>query len=183
MIHKDDLKAVAKKKGLSTSETIIELFLRFDANGDQEIEFDEFKDMVKEVEKLREDPSKAEDYATWDSLFDIDPPKGGGLISWLRDANADQREKALKAAFEYFDDDSCGMIHKDDLKAVAKKKGLSTSETIIELFLRFDANGDQEIEYDEFKDMVKEVEKLREDPSQAADYAIWDGLFDIEPPK
>merc|ERR1719461_2497308 len=101
--------------------------------------------------------------------------RGGGWISSLRDAGADQREKALEAAFKAFDDDGCGMVHKDDLEAVAKKLG-KPSKQIIDLFMRFDDNGDNEIEFEEFKKMVEEVEKLK-----GEDLSTWDSLLELGP--
>jgi Ca2+-binding EF-hand superfamily protein len=164
LIHKDDLEAVGKKLGTPT-EQLIPLFMSFDSNGDSDIDFEEFKQLVKEVEKLRDN------FETWDSLYTA---RGGGWISSLRDTEADQREKALDSAFKAFDDDDCGLIHKDDLEAVAKKLGTPT-EQLIPLFMSFDSNGDSEIDFEEFKQLVKEVEKLRDS------FQTWDSLYELGP--
>ena len=64
-------------------------------------------------------------------------------------------EKELKDAFNVFDSDHSGSIDRNELAQLMKKLGQALTDAQIDsLMEEVDANGDGEISFEEFKDMM-----------------------------
>ena len=62
----------------------------------------------------------------------------------------------LKRAFDMFDEDGSGVISADEIKSVLGLTSDPTiNEKITEIIQQVDVNGDGEVSFEEFKDMMK----------------------------
>ena len=86
-------------------------------------------------------------------------PKKPGLLSLVAQATAeakkaaDKREKELRAAFNVFDTDGSGSLSVEELKAVLMRPSGAapmTSAQVQQIIDEFDANGDGELQFEEF---------------------------------
>ena len=67
-------------------------------------------------------------------------------------------EKELKDAFAVFDTDGSGSIDRKELKRLMKKLGQALTEAEVDAMMdEVDSNGDGEISYDEFKEMMVRI--------------------------
>lgn len=83
------------------------------------------------------------------------------FIAASLDKNIYMQESKLKEAFTLFDIDNSGKISKDEIAQILRldnKKNKAHTEFIEKLIKKYDLNGDGEIDYSEFVDMMKEKE-------------------------
>ena len=70
-----------------------------------------------------------------------------------------QSNEFLQAAFKMFDKDGSGTISADEIKAVLGFGGNVDGEAMNNIIKQVDANGDGDISFDEFTQMMKSINK------------------------
>merc|ERR1719222_1076238 len=100
-----------------------------------------------------------------DAMFDsVDTDKSGFIdysefvVAAMNESQLTTNEK-LKAAFQMFDKDGSGIISPDEIKEVLSFGGTNqlSKSTIDAIVKQVDENGDGEISYEEFVDMMKGI--------------------------
>lgn len=142
----------------SEKEKLGQIFKALDANGDGKLSKEEIMDGYEEHfgKLLNEDEV--------DQLFeDVDTDKSGFIdYSEFIVATMSQKknlsEEKLTAAFKLFDTDGNGTISPTELKDVLSSSGQISDEAIEEILKQADENKDGEIEYDEFVELMKNVD-------------------------
>jgi len=88
----------------------------------------------------------------------------------------------LLAAFQAFDLDGSGKIDRHELEAAAQRLGKSTDQ-IGTLLSRFSERGDNEIDFDEFQTLIKEMEGCEIETGECfvlEDPSTWGKLFEFK---
>jgi calcium-dependent protein kinase len=148
--------AIAVQAGPDDIRNLKEIFLAIDVNGDGSLSFQEIEDGLKKL-KL----SNYEDLLA--CLKEADVDNSGSVdytefIAATLDSQVYMKEEYLKVAFDMFDKDGSGSI--DNMEVVdllngEELKGLASKEAIAKALKEIDANGDGEIDFEEFKAMMK----------------------------
>ncbi|KAI3803018.1 hypothetical protein L1987_31166 [Smallanthus sonchifolius] len=138
-ITKQELCDSLKNIGISTSKKdVLEMVERVDANGDGLIDFDEFCELFESMMSQEdEDGSKID---------------GGG------DGNLDDEDSDLKHAFDVFDGDKNGVISVEELGLVLDSLGFKEGKKLEDckkMINKVDIDGDGMINFNEFKNMMK----------------------------
>jgi calmodulin len=131
-------------------------FLLFDQDGDGKISAKELKNVF---EKIGKNPTETE---LNDMLREFDSD-GNGTIEFdefvvlvTRMDGGENEEENLKAAFQVFDIDQNGFIDKFELKNIMKQLGNNFTDTqIAKMMEEADNDKDGQIDYNEFKQMMK----------------------------
>merc|ERR1712070_340012 len=128
----------------------------FDLNGDGTIELDELQQVMR---KLGQNPSEQElkeMISTVDDNgdFEIDFAE---FLMLMKSRIADRDpDKELRDAFKVFDTDNNGSIDKKELKRLLKKLGQTLTDAELDAMMNeVDTNGDGEISFEEFKEMMQ----------------------------
>ncbi|KAI4739537.1 putative calmodulin [Aureobasidium sp. EXF-12298] len=128
-----------------------EVFNVFDKDGNDNITVDELGEVMR---SLGQEPSQTE---LEDILNEIDKDGSGSIefdefLSMMgRKVQQADSESELRAAFAVFDRDGSGTISAEELRNVMKSIGENLSDSEIdEMIKEADANGDGNIDYDEF---------------------------------
>ena len=104
-----------------TDEEVHEMINMVDENGDGEVDFDEFLNLMR----LRQ----------------------GG--------SGEKAEDNLREIFDVFDADGSGYIDRDEMRSLMKKLAQDlTNDEITQIIELVDKDGDQQISFEEFRDMV-----------------------------
>jgi calmodulin len=124
-----------------TAVEIADLFKRIDSDGNGEIEFDEFAQIMSEPARVcsRGRAPRATPR----------PPPG-------RRMQKDEWLESMRAAFASFDKDGSGSISVEELREVlVENLGQQVSDDELDRLVKLaDANGDGEIDFDEFKALM-----------------------------
>lgn len=136
-----------------------ELFMSLDKNGDGSLTLDE----------LRIGLQGKENGETLLKLLQAADTDGSGEINYTEfiaatiDANIFMREDYLKTAFKMFDVDNSGKIDNDEVIALLSGEDLMnlvSQEAIKKAMAEIDQNGDGEIDFEEFMEMMKKATAL-----------------------
>ncbi len=141
-------------------ETATNLFCQIDIDNDGKVQQKEF---VKNFKEIIEKTGKEIDEKYLKDLFNhIDYDRSGNIdysefITAAIDKNLIVNDKNLKESFEFFDKNKSGLITLSDLQIVFKKfKGFSAEE-FNNIIKEVDKDGDDEITFEEYKDMMKAI--------------------------
>lgn len=131
-----------------------EIFMALDKNKEGTLSLEEIKDGI---DKLKNSNISAEE------IFKSIDTDGSGVINYTEflaatiDKKVYMKEERLYEAFRAFDRDNSGKISKEEVKKVMKADNVDLS-TIDSLVKTFDTNGDGEIDYSEFINMMNKIE-------------------------
>ena len=138
------------------------LFCQIDVDNDGEVEEYEFIIHLKEIiNKLGEEIE--EEYLK--NLFsNIDIDQSGNIsysefVSAAIDKKIILTDEYLKESFDFFDKNKKGIINIDDLVVVFKKFPGFSIEEFNEMFNEFDVDGNGEINFEEYKGIMKSILK------------------------
>jgi len=138
---------------------LAKVFKAFDKNGDGKLSYEEVKDGY--LDHYGKVMSDEEVHAMFDS---VDTDKSGFIdysefvVAAMAESQLTSNDK-LQAAFKMFDKDGSGIISGDEIREVLSFGGTSTmsKEQIDVIIKQVDENGDGEISYEEFVDMMKKA--------------------------
>lgn len=144
-----------KQRQLSEEEIadLREAFAIFDTNRDGTIEAKELKEVMR---SLGQSPSSSE---IRDMIKSVDGDNNGAIdfdefLILMRSRNKDP-DQELRNAFRVFDSDNSGSISREELKQLMINLGQDLSEAEIDAMMEMvDENGDGEISFEEFKNMM-----------------------------
>ena len=150
----------------STSEMMKELrriFKEFDKNGDGQLSYEEIRAGFKMYFK-NEQIAESEINKLIESI-DLDKNKYIEYEEFLRvTVNLDllMTDKNLKMAFDFFDKDKSGKLSHDEIKeAICKDFDAKDNEIIKDILKEIDTNGDGQIDFKEFKELMIRVIKKK----------------------
>jgi calcium-dependent protein kinase len=138
---------------------LAKVFKAFDKNGDGKLSYEEVKDGY--LDHYGKVMSDEEVHAMFDS---VDTDKSGFIdysefvVAAMAESQLTSNDK-LQAAFKMFDKDGSGIISGDEIREVLSFGGTSqmSKEQIDTIIKQVDENGDGEISYEEFVDMMKKA--------------------------
>ena len=128
-------------------------FQKIDVNGDGMLTLDELKNAISQNPEVH--------VMNIEQIFKTIDTDNSGVINYTEflAASIDKRiylqEDKLRDAFKLFDEDKSGKISKSEISKVLKFKKSGTEMT--KLFEKYDLNGDGEIDFDEFLNMMKDL--------------------------
>lgn len=134
-----------------------ETFKMFDKDGNGKIEFSEFLTSYQEVYKDL-DPTEVKEEAH--KFFDAIDTDGNGFIDFTEwcaatiDKHKLINEVNLRAAFELFDKDKGGTISTQEVAEILGRNSCKDETVWEQIIKEVDQNGDGEIDFKEFKQMV-----------------------------
>ena len=148
--------AIAVQAGPDDIKNLKEIFLAIDKNGDGSLSFDEIEEGLRQL-KI---PNSEE---LLETLKEADTDKSGSVdytefIAATLDSQIYMKEEYLKAAFNMFDKDGSGKIDNDEVLELLRGdelKILASKDSVAKALKEIDGNGDGEIDYEEFKEMMK----------------------------
>jgi len=140
------------------------IFKHFDKNGDGQLSYDEIKEGFKIYFK-DEQISEVEINKLIENM-DLDKNYFIEYEEFLRgtcDLELLITDKNLKMAFDFFDKDGSGKISHDEIKeALCKDVEGKDNEIIQNIIKQIDINGDGQIEFNEFKTLMRNILKSNE---------------------
>ena len=128
-------------------------FQKIDVNGDGMLTLDELKNAISQNPEVH--------VMNIEQIFKTIDTDNSGVINYTEflAASIDKRiylqEDKLRDAFKLFDEDKSGKISKSEISKVLKFKKSGTEMT--KLFEKYDLNGDGEIDFEEFLNMMKDL--------------------------
>ena len=128
-------------------------FQKIDVNGDGMLTLDELKNAINQNPEVH--------VMNIEQIFKTIDTDNSGVINYTEflAASIDKRiylqEDKLRDAFKLFDEDKSGKISKSEISKVLKFKKSGTEMT--KLFEKYDLNGDGEIDFEEFLNMMKDL--------------------------
>jgi calcium-dependent protein kinase len=138
-------------------EQIDKVFRAMDINGDGKLSKDEIQLGFAQYFGRSLDDKEV------DEMFDKVDADGSGAIDYSEFVVATMNEKnllsnnKLQTAFKMFDKDGGGSISTDEIRAVLAFGQNLDEKVIAEVIKQVDANGDGEISFEEFAEMMKSV--------------------------
>ena len=83
----------------------------------------------------------------------------------------DDEVEELRQAFDLFDTDGSGTIDPKELRAAMQSLGFETkNQTIYQMIQDIDKDGDGDIDFDEFLDLMTRWGKMRKEEEKWSDY-------------
>ena len=128
-------------------------FQKIDVNGDGMLTLEELKNAISQNPEVH--------VMNIEQIFKTIDTDNSGVINYTEflAASIDKRiylqEDKLRDAFKLFDEDKSGKISKSEISKVLKFKKSGAEMT--KLFEKYDLNGDGEIDFDEFLNMMKDL--------------------------
>ena len=128
-------------------------FQKIDVNGDGMLTLDELKNAISQNPEVH--------VMNIEQIFKTIDTDNSGVINYTEflAASIDKRiylqEDKLRDAFKLFDEDKSGKISKSEISKVLKFKKSGAEMT--KLFEKYDLNGDGEIDFEEFLNMMKDL--------------------------
>ena len=128
-------------------------FQKIDVNGDGMLTLEELKNAINQNPEVH--------VMNIEQIFKTIDTDNSGVINYTEflAASIDKRiylqEDKLRDAFKLFDEDKSGKISKSEISKVLKFKKSGAEMT--KLFEKYDLNGDGEIDFDEFLNMMKDL--------------------------
>jgi len=128
-------------------------FQKIDVNGDGMLTLEELKNAINQNPEVH--------VMNIEQIFKTIDTDNSGVINYTEflAASIDKRiylqEDKLRDAFKLFDEDKSGKISKSEISKVLKFKKSGTEMT--KLFEKYDLNGDGEIDFEEFLNMMKDL--------------------------
>jgi calcium-dependent protein kinase len=155
-MQKAAMTAIAVQTSPDDIKHLKELFLAIDKNGDGSLTFQEIEQGLKDLNIAnREQLLINMREADTDGSGELDYTE---FIAACLDEKLYLNEKYLKAAFDMFDKDGSGMIDNDEVIELLQGDqldGIISKSAIKEAMKEIDKNGDGEIDFEEFKLMMK----------------------------
>jgi len=155
------LQVIASQMDDSSSNSLREIFLALDQNGDGLITFSELKSGLEDAGMGDITPTMKELM----SGIDVDETGTIDYTEFLSSAlNPEHYKKddILWSAFQRFDRDGNGKISKAELAAVLNRQTAAEGTDIVDtIFKDVDQNGDGEIDFEEFKTMMRNDSNAR----------------------
>ncbi len=139
-------------------KSLKKMFKAMDVSGDGRLSYDELRDGFEKIMG-----ESITDVELEKIISDIDQDRNGFIEyeEFLRVAlnkNTLLSQKNLKLAFDNFDENGDGMLSANEIKKVL---GTSNNEYFDELIKKIDMNGDGEISFDEFSDLMNTIIKVK----------------------
>lgn len=166
-LKRTTLSLIASRIPEDQIQTLRVAFSKMDKNGDGSLTFEELKQGMQEINEIN--LTEAE---LLDAMNVIDSNQNG-LIDYtefiaacLQSYNYLQ-ESHLRSAFAYFDQDNSGQISADELRMCLQSDDFTLNEEQIQQLLEgVDTDGDGQIDYHEFINMMKSTVglEIRPDP-------------------
>ena len=138
---------------------LAKVFKAFDKNGDGKLSMQEVKEgYLEHYGKVMSDEEVEQMFAA------VDTDKSGFIdysefvVAAMNENQLTTNEK-LAAAFKMFDKDGSGVISPDEIKEVLSFGGTNAlnTDTLNAIVKQVDENGDGEISFEEFVDMMKKI--------------------------
>ena len=154
-LKKAVLTFIASRLGENDVKVLKEIFQNLDSNKDGTLTLDEIK---KGIEQLKNPDFKVDINALFKSM---DTDHSGRIdytefLAACMDKSIYLREERLLEAFKMMDIDSSGKISKEEIKKSLKLDNVDES-TLDKYIKQYDLNGDGEIDYNEFLNMMTKV--------------------------
>lgn len=153
-LRKAAILAAAQHLSYEEIHGLRELFKSFDGNGDGQITLDELREGLARQAKLSD--SEVEQI-----LRDTDVD-GNGVIDYEEfvastvNLSMLEREEVCMKAFQKLDTDGSGTLTADEVAAAMGMAGRMSEQEVKETVKRYDVNGDNQIDYNEFLKMLHE---------------------------
>ena len=148
--------AIAVQAGPDDIRNLKDIFMAIDKNGDGSLSFEEIDEGLKRLKlENREELLEVLKQADVDGSGSVDYTE---FIAATLDSQIFLKEEYLKVAFEMFDTDHSGKIDNDEVIKLLQGdelKSLASKDSIAKALKEIDANGDGEIDFEEFKAMMK----------------------------
>lgn len=134
-----------------------EVFLKFDLNGDGRLTKDE---LLKGLSNVMTPNEAMAEVNRMMQIIDVD---GNGFIEYEEFLRATMNrnklltDENLRVVFDKIDKDKSGKISPDELKGVFGKESNISNEVWNQIVNEIDDNGDGEISYEEFKEMMMKL--------------------------
>jgi calcium-dependent protein kinase len=147
MVHQMNTNDIAKE--------VRELFKQMNTSGDGRLSYEELK---QGYFKFFKDSFSEEEFEELIKNLDQD---GSGYIEYEEFLRATismetlLSEKNLQIAFDFYDTDKSGKLSREEIKAILGNYG--SEEIVKKIMETVDLNGDGEINYEEFKEMIKKT--------------------------
>ena len=154
-LKKAVLTFIASRLGENDVKVLKEIFQNLDSNKDGTLTLDEIK---KGIEQLKNPDFKVDINALFKSM---DTDHSGRIdytefLAACMDKSIYLREERLLEAFKMMDIDSSGKISKEEIKKSLKLDNVDES-TLDKYIKQYDLNGDGEIDYNEFLNMMTKI--------------------------
>ena len=148
--------AIAVQAGPDDIKHLKEIFMALDKNGDGSLSLVEIDEGLTQLKLENKDE-------LMQVLKEADTDNSGSIdytefIAATLDSQVYLKDEYLKAAFDMFDTDGSGSIDNDEVLKLLQGDelaGLASKEAIAKALKEIDANGDGEIDFEEFKLMMK----------------------------
>ena len=140
-----------------------DIFEKFDINGDGQLTYDELKAGFNQY--FQDEQIADNEFNELIKKIDLDNNNYIEYEEFLRvavDLNLLLTDKNLKVAFDFFDKDHSGTLTQEEIKEVLVMDSDNTKKTddfISKIIKEIDTNGDGEISYDEFKQLMAKISK------------------------
>ncbi|CDW87482.1 protein kinase domain containing protein [Stylonychia lemnae] len=160
-LKKTTLIYLASKLPEKNIDELRKLFIQIDLDGDGIITSEEFKHALT-IYGFQIDKDEIEQLVN-----QIDTNNNGFIdytefIAGCMKSKIYLREENIRGAFQYFDQDQSGSITKDELKSILSSEDVMIPDAYIEQIIKeVDVNKDDQIDYNEFLEMMKKDLKVR----------------------
>lgn len=133
-----------------------QIFIKLDTNNDGFLQYDELLQGYNEMygEDCKEEVDRIFSQVDVDHSGEIDFTE---FVSATVNKDTLMQDEKLRAAFNYFDRDGCGHLKVSEIKEVLGIGKKTTDKVWEDIIREIDINGDGEIEFDEFRKMMRNL--------------------------